>query len=310
MPTLITNSATHIREDLGDVISRISPEKTPFKTEIGTTKATATNHQFLKDALAAPNKNNAAIEGADAAASTLVTPDRISNQTQIFTGNVVVSGTLQAVDTAGSKDEFARQIAKVGSEMNRDIEAALVSSNASVAGTGSVAGKLGGAEAWIASNVQSGTGGSTAGYVGGQVGAVVAGTARPLTEVMFNTMAQQVWNAGGDPTLVLAPPLLKQKISGFTGNGTKYQQADSKTIYAGVDYYVSDFGKHNIIPHRWMSTTTVLAFDKTLWAVATLRSMKKVDIAKTGDADKKQLVTELTLECMNEAGNGKIADVN
>ena len=309
MPTLITNNATNIREDLGDVISRISPEKTPFKTEIGTAKATATNHQFLLDTLAAADKNNAAIEGADAVFGTLVPPTKISNTTQNFVKFVQVSATLQAVNTAGTKDEYARQVAKVGAELNRDIEAALVSANASVFGSGSAAGKLGGAEAWIKTNASHGAGGSTAGYTTGAVGAVVNGTVRDITEAMFNDMAQNVWDQGGDPTLVIAPGKLKQKISGFSGNGTKQQQADSKTIYAGVDYYVSDFGKHQIIPHHFMSATTVIAFDPSLWAVATLRPLKKVDLAKTGDSDKKMLVTELTLECRNEAGNGKIADV-
>ena len=310
MPTLITNNATNIREDLGDVISRISTEKTPFKTEIGTTKATNTNHQFLKETLAAANKDNAAIEGADAVFGTLTPPDKISNTTQNFVKYVQVSATLQAVNTAGSKDEYARQVAKVGAELNRDIEAALVSANAAVFGSGSTAGKLGGAEAWIKTNAFHGSGGATAGYTGGAVGAVTAGTARPITETMFNQMIQSVWTQGGDPTLVIAPGVLKQKISQFTGNGTKYQDANTKTIYQGVDYYVSDFGKHQIIPHQFMSTTTVIAYDPSLWAVATLRSLKKVDLAKTGDSDKKMLVTELTLESKNEAGNGKLADVN
>lgn len=309
MATLITNNATNVREDLGNIISRIDPEKTPFRTEIGKTKATATQHYFLKDNLAAANKDNAAIEGADAVFGTLTPPEKISNTTQNFVKFVQVSGTLRAVDTAGSKDEYLRQVAKVGAEMNRDIEAALVSANASVFGTGSTPGKLAGAEAWIKTNALHGVDGSTTGYTSGAVGAVVDGDIRDLTEDLFNEMVEGVWNAGGDPTMVIAPGKLKQKISGFTGNGTKYQQADSQTIYSGVDYYVSDFGRHQIIPHHFMSTSTVIAFDPSLWAVATLRSLKQIDLAKTGDSDKKMLVTELTLECKNEAGNGKIADV-
>lgn len=309
MATLITNNVSHVREDLGDVISRISPEKTPFKTEIGTTKATATNHYFLKDELRPANKDNAAIEGADATFGTLAPPDKISNTTQNFIGTVQVSGTLREVNTAGTKDEFARQVAKVGAEINRDIEAALVSANASVFGTGSTPGKLAGAEAWIKTNAFHGVDGSTTGYTAGAVGAVVDGDVRSLTEDLLNEMFGAVWEAGGNPEKVLAGQKLKQKISGFSGNGTKFQQADTQTIYKGVDYYVSDFGRHQIIPHHWISTSTVMAFDPSLWAVATLRSMKKVDLAKTGDSDKKMLITELTLECRNEAGNGKIADV-
>lgn len=310
MATLITNQTTHIREDLADVISNISPEKTPFKTEIGKSKASNTYHEWMRDELAAPNKNNAALEGDDANIVALDVPERLGNYTQIFEKAFSVSGTLRSVNTAGAKDELARQVAKKGAEINRDIESALVSANSSNAQSGTTARKLGGAEAWIKTNALHGTDGATAGFSGSTVGAVTAGTVRPLTEAMFNDMVEKVWSEGGDTRLVIAPGKLKQTISGFTGNGTKYQSADSQTIYQGVDYYVSDFGKHQIIPHHFMSTTTVIAFDASLWNLATLRSMKKVDLAKTGDSDKKMLITEITLECTNEKGNGKIADVS
>lgn len=307
MATLKTTDIVHKREDIGNFITNISPEETPVRTEIGKTKAKGTYHETLSDTLAAPNKNNAAVEGADAPLNALDTPVRVGNWTQIFTKDGAVARTVESVDKAGAKSEKARQIAKKGLELNRDIEAAIVSANASVA-TG--ARKLGGMEAWIKTNAQHGAGGSTAGFSNGLVGAVVAGTSRVLTEQMFNDMAQDVWAAGGDPTLVIAPGDLKVAISKFSGNATKYLEANkSKTIYAGVDYYVSNFGTHQIIPHRYMSETTVIAFDKSLWNVAVLDGVQKYDLARTGDAEKFQLVTELTLESLSEAGSGKIADV-
>lgn len=307
MPTLTTSTATNVKEDLSSIISMISPEETPFVTAIGKTKATATKHEWLQDTLAAANKDNAAAEGADASDSTLAPTVRLSNVAQIFTKDVRVSGTLQAVSTAGTSDELARQIAKAGKEIKRDIEAALVSTNATVS-VGSR--KLGGAEAWIKSNAYHGANGATIGYSAGAVGAVTAGTPRALTEAMFITMLQGVWEAGGDPKKVIAPGVLKSKISGFVGGGTKQQDAKGKTVHQAVDVYVSDFGTVDIIPHRFMSTTTVIAFDPELWNQAIVRSMNKTELAKTGDASKYQLVTELSLECLNEAGNGKIADLN
>ena len=307
MATLKTTDVKHAREDLGNFISMISPEETPFRTEIGKTKAKGTYHETLSDELDAPNKNNAAAEGADAALVALSGPVRTGNWTQIFTKDGAIAGTVQAVDLAGTKNEKARQIAKKGLELNRDIEAALISSNASVA---SGARKLGGAEASIKTNAFHGTNGATAGFSNGLIGAVTKGADRVLTEAMFKDMLQTTWKAGGDPRLVLAPGDLKVAISEFDGSATRYQDMNkSKTIYAGVDFYVSNFGTHEIIPHRYMSETTVIAFDKSLWNVAVLRGVEKSELAKSGDAEKFQLVTELTLECLNEAGNGKIADV-
>ncbi|KQY14425.1 DUF5309 domain-containing protein [Rhizobium sp. Root482] len=307
MPTLITSAVSNVKEDLSNIISMISPEETPFVTAIGKTKATATKHEWLQDTLAAANKDSAAVEGADATDSTLAGPVRISNQAQIFTKDIRVSGTLQAVSTAGTSDELARQIAKAGKEIKRDIEAALVSANPSVA-VG--ARKLGGAEAFIVTNAQHGANGATAGYSAGAVGAVTPGTARALTEPMFISMLQGIWNAGGDPKKVIAPGTLKTKISTFVGGGQKQQNAKDKTVHQAVDLYESDFGTVDILPHRFMSATTVIAFDPSLWNQAVVRSLEKKELAKTGDSDKFMLITELTLECLNEAGNGKIADLN
>lgn len=306
MATLTTTAVSHVREDIGDVISVISPEQTPFKTSIGKTKASNTYHENLLDELAPANKDNAREEGYVAPAANNTGPKRVGNATQIFGKEVSVSNTLDAVNTAGTNTELSRQMAKAGKELNRDIEAALVSGNASViSGTR----KMAGAEAWISTNVISGAGGSTPGFVGGLVGTPTEGTKWEITEEKFNELIEKIFMAGGDPDLVIAPPSLKQAISKFNGNGTKFQNADSKEIFAGIDYYVSDFGRHKIIPHRFMSEDCVIAFDKSLWAVATLRSVKKTELGVKGDSTNYMLTTELTLESRNEAGNGKLADV-
>lgn len=310
MATLKTTDVKHVREDLANAINMISPEKTPFRTEVGKTKATATRHEWLSDELAAANKDNAAAEGAAAATPSGSGPARLGNYTQIFTKSLSVSGSLQAANTAGTKNELSRQVAKAGAEINRDQEAAFVSANGSVA---SGTRKLAGAEAWIKTNALHGLTGATAGFnsTTGAVGAVTAGTERALTNTMINEVAQAVWNAGGDPTKVIAPGKIKQKISSLaSGNGVWNQNASEKTIYAGVDYYVSDFGRHQIIPHHFMSQSTVIFFDPALWNVATYRSLKINDLGKAGDSDEKQMVVEVTLESLNEAGNGKIADID
>ncbi|MFC7066094.1 SU10 major capsid protein [Brucella rhizosphaerae] len=306
MATLKTTDVKHVREDLGNYISMISPEKTPFKTEIGKSKATSTWHEFLTDELAPANAANARLEGADANEADNRGPARIGNRTQIFAKEVTIANTLQAVDTAGARNEKARQITKAGAELNRDIEAALVSANPSA----STPGMLGGAEAWIKTNALHGTGGSTAGFANNNVGAVTDGDEQELTVELLNKLFGQIWEAGGNAAQVIAPGKVKQTISALAGGvGVWQTPAEKKTIYAGVDYYVSDFGVHEIIPHHFMTKTTLIAFDKDLWNVATLRGITKNELAKTGDSDKVQIITELTLECLNEAGNGKIADI-
>jgi hypothetical protein len=45
------------------------------------------------------------------------------------------------------------------------------------------------------------------------------------------------------------------------------------------------------------------------WGVAFLRDFTMHDIAKTGDAEKRQLLLEATLESRNEGASGVVADV-
>jgi hypothetical protein len=46
-----------------------------------------------------------------------------------------------------------------------------------------------------------------------------------------------------------------------------------------------------------------------MWNVAVLRPTKNVELAKNGDNTTRQVVTELTLVCKNEAASGLIADL-
>lgn len=309
MATLVTNTQVHIREDLANVINNISPEETPVYSLLEKKKATNTRHEFLTETLNAANASNAVAEGAEFVDTALTTPVRLGNYTQISQKVINVSGTLQAVSTVGSNNEFGRQVAKAGVELKRDIEAAIVGNSASDPGGAGVARRSAGMESWIATNVLAGTGGATPGYSAGVVAAPTDGTARTLTEAMFRDAIQKAWTNGGDIKKVLVGPALKQAISGFTGNATKYTLSKDQTVTAGVDVYVSDFGRHEIIPHRYMRTRTVILFDPSLWAIATVRAMQTTDLAKTSDADRKALLTEWTLESKNELGNAKIADV-
>ena len=70
--TTSTYDAVGNREDLSDVIYDISPMDTPFMSGIARTAATATNHEWQTDSLAAAG-NNAVVEGDDAT-TTAATP--------------------------------------------------------------------------------------------------------------------------------------------------------------------------------------------------------------------------------------------
>jgi hypothetical protein len=307
MPTLVTSALTNAREDLSDVISNITPTITPFTTLIGKTKATNQRHEWLSESLSAPNANNAIADGAVAPDASATVPVKLSNMTQTFAKTVAVSGSAQAFNTVGSKNELNRQLVNKGLEIRRDIEAALISANASDAGNTR---KLGGAIAWVKSNAQVGATGTTPGYSAGIVAAPTAGTNRAFTEAMLLDALQAIFVSGGTPKKVMTGTAMKKKISTFNGNGQKQQAADKKTVQA-VSIYESDFGTVDLIAHPyWQVDTCVLAFDPDLWNAAYARSFEKKALGVVGDFDAFMLTTEVTLECVNEAGNATIRDVN
>ena len=73
--------------------------------------------------------------------------------------------------------------------------------------------------------------------------------------------------------------------------------------------YVYDFGSVEIKPDRFMRQRDALIINSDLWAVAWLRPINLVDLAKTGDNEKKLMIGEYTLEARNEAGSGGCFDL-
>ena len=317
MATYTKYDAVGQREDLTDVIYNISPTDTPIMSSIGKTKATAVNHEWQTDSLAAATTANALVEGADATSATLSPTVRYGNLTQIVGKTVQVSGTLEAVDKAGRKSEKAYQLAKGSAEIKRDIETIITANQAKVAGDGSsTARKMSSLLSFIKSNTSVGSGTTTAGADPTTIGVsarVDADTTRTFTETMLKEVVREVFSSGGTPSVLFVSPALKQTVSAFTGLAAQRYQAPvsgQATILAGADIYQSDFGQISIVPNRFMRTRDALVLDPEYAALAYLRPFQTNDLAKAGDSEKTQILAELTLEVKNEAAHGGAFDLN
>lgn len=320
--TFTTFNAKGNREDLTDMIYRITPTKTPFLSAIPKVKATATFHEWQTQDLAAVSAN-AQIEGDDVGTFTAVTPTaRLGNYTQISTKNVIISGTQQAVKSAGRNNELGYQLSMKSAELKRDMEAALLSaangvggavSNATTsathAGSTSAARYLRGLEGWIATNVDLGASGVAPVYTMGSWAAPTDGTQRAFTESQVKNVLQLAYAQGGEPDMIMVGPGQKQTFSTFTGNATRMDKAEDKTVTASVDVYVGDFGTLQVVPNRFQRSRTAFILETEKWALATLRPFDTVDLAKTGDAEKKLLTVEYTLEARNEKSSGAVKDL-
>lgn len=303
--TFASYAAIGNREDLSDVIYNVDPTDTPFLTSVPRTKASAVLHEWQTDALDTAAATNAVLEGDDATTTAVTATVRLSNTCQISDKVPRVTGTQQAVVSAGRKDELAYQIVKSAKALRRDMESSLLANNAEVTGDATTARELGGIEAWINTNTVVGATG-TAGSLGNT--ARVDGTNVAFSEANLKTVLRGCWDNGGDPDCLMVGSFVKTVASGFTGNATRFKGAEDATLQAAIDIYQHDFGEIEIIPNRFQVAESALVLQKDMWAVAYLRPVQIVNLAKTGDSERRQIIVEYSLESRNELASGAVFD--
>ena len=302
--TFDSYDAVGIREDLENVIYDISPEETPFYSSSKKVKASNTYHEWQTDALRA-STTNAHIEGDATTAEARTATTRLGNYTQIFKNAVVIPDTDKGLDKAGRASEMAYQTLKIAKEQKLDIEKALFDNNARVAGDATTARELAGTETWFTSTIQNrGTGGAHAAGTGAD--ARTDGTQTAFDQDKFDAIMQNCWEKGGKPDSVYLSAYLMNLALAFTGNNNQRSsvQAGDKKVVKSLDVYVTPWGTIEFIPSRENRGRTVHVMQDDMWAVAVLRGTNNVELAKTGDSTKRQVLTELTLVAKNEKSSG------
>lgn len=306
--TYATNDMVGIREDLVDVIYDISPTETPFMSSVARITVSQTKHEWQTDALDAA-AGNAVIEGDDATTDAATPTVRRDNQTQISDKVARVSGTGRAVNAAGRSDELDYQMLKKGRELRRDMEKALLDNNAKVVGDDTTPRELAGIVSWIKTNVDEAADGSSP--TGDGSDARSDGTQRVFTEDQLKTVLKECFDSGGMPDRLQTGAFNRQLASSFQGGRTNVQKAEDKTLHASFDVYDGDFGTLKIVPNRHQRARDALVLQMDMWAVGFLpgREFATFELAKTGDTDRRQILSEYTLEARNEAASGIVADL-
>ena len=305
-------AGTNVREDLIEKITQTNPEQTPVISGSGTATAENTFHEWQRDALRAPDKDNAALDGDDATATAKTPPSRVANTCQIFDDVIQVSGRAERVKKAGMKSALAYYKAKAYKEIQRDMEAAVVSKNLAVADNGTLAGKLAGLGRLIYTNALHGGAGATPAHTSGAATtALTAGTNRTFTEALLKTAVQQTYVAAGmTPPQLFMSPAHKTLFSAFTGiaaNRVNIAGEKQGKVIAGADVFVSDFGNLEVVPHYIMASSDfVLGLNTEYIDMAYLRSFQSTPLAKTGDSMREQVLVDATLRVRSEVAQFKI----
>lgn len=317
-----TYDATGIREELADTISRISPEETPFLSLIGTQALKTTHPEWQLDTLATPDATNNRPEGNDWTYDAVTATTRVGNYTQISDKSVIVTGSLEDIDKAGRSSEIAYQVAKKGVELKTDQEVILLANQASAAGTGNGATNRtsAGFRAWITSNDDMGSGGSSGSFSNGIQSAATNGTQRAFTKAILDSVILSTYNAGGNPTVFMCSPYVKTVFSTILDDANvvplkKDVTNGQATIVAAADAYMSDFGLITVVPNRQMARAgasyarNAFLITPSMVKLGIFRDYRVEKPAKTGDAEKRVLLTEYALIVKNEAAHGVAADL-
>ena len=319
--TVQTYNRVGIKEDLADVIYNISPTECPFMSNAGKGSASQTNHEWQTDGLAAAGAN-AQIEGDDFGNTATLATVRLGNFTQISNKVIGVSGTDQAVTNAGRGDELAYQLAKAGKEIKRDIEFTCVGAETfKTAGAAGTARNLGSVGTWYGGNI-AGTAtaannfsdaadttyANAAGAVANPTGDGLTkrnanGTTRAFTEDLLKAGLKKCFELGGNPDVVLLTASHKQTASGFNGIATNTNNIADKRVIGAVDVYVSDFNEVSFVADRHQQENRVDILEMDKWELSYLRPFETKELAKTGDSDKRMLVTEYTLTARSPNAN-------
>lgn len=195
-------------------------------TSIVGTRVTASDPEFLTpDSGVLVFDSRPVQEGSSSGEDFFMQSRSESNFTQIFRGDVALSGTAQAVSQAGMENTIATQLEYATDSIVRRINAALVF-GVKTRRTASEPGAMGGLY-----------------YFGTQSG----GLARPqtgapaLTMGLLNRAAQDVLDAGGVPDAIICGAGQAQVISTFMESQVQVAQ-DSREAGRFVDSFVTSAG--------------------------------------------------------------------
>lgn len=279
------------KESLLDLVVTIDPLETFVTSNAPKVKVTDIFHSWtLKSPRSVASRSQA--EGADPIYDNTYTT-RASNMTQIISVGYELTGTRKAVDATGG-DPWARERNEAMVALKNALEHDVIRGSMVTAESG-VAGKMKGLKNFASTLATSRSGVS-------------------LGEAMVNDILGAAWAQGVRIDTILVGRTLKSRISGFTAGNTKFVPAGDKTIWGVVDVLETDFGRVRVVLHRFVTVSgdtnqDFLAYDSKYVKMGYLREPQYEKLAKTGDADREQIICEATLQVDSEKAVAYIAKV-
>lgn len=231
--------------------------------------------------------SDAALEGADVNVDTSRPRTRLSNYTQIIKKDVIVSGTVQAVEMLGGiANEFDYQKQKKIREAVRDLEKMAIQGKVSANSIGSATAYRTAKGIWdhITTNSTSLT---------------------TLTPDNLDSIIEDAWEAGAqDLDIIVVDNLFKRAIDRFQDSRVRVMQDAAGSFKRQVMTYSGTYGTQRVVLSRWMPANSLMVLSSQRIKVLPLRgrSFSFQMVAKTGDSDKGMVIGEYTTEVKNANG--------
>lgn len=320
-----------IKENVSNIITNITPDETPAYSTFKKFSVKNRLYEWQTDSLAVPSDNNKQ-EGDVVTVQTSVATTMLNNRTQISYKSLSVTDTAQAVSTYGRGNEYDYQVMKKGRELKTDVEIGLLKNAAkAVGGTGGTNRISAGLPTWL-TNIARGTA-----PTGDGSDTVDTSTAIPMTALtyaMCATAMTMAFQAGGAPSILMLPPILKRSFSGLAFSSTpstadvRYNlSSDRPAVAVGtVEKWLSDFGTVDVVVNRQMARVTgsgiggvagtqnmlnnaAFFVDPSKVRIGILQDTEVVPLSKRGLADEAFIRNEWTLELSAPTAHAAIYNV-
>ena len=226
-------------------------------------------------------------EGADGKQAVARARTRPSNYIQTFSRAVNVSGVQEAIKKLGGiTSEIDYQIMQAMRQLALELEKTILMGVISQSGDGSSSYRtMGGLWAMISTNRTADSG--------------------SVDTDAIESDIRTIWDAGGVPRAIVTTGKLAQDIANLYASRI---QTDVATTIGGVNVtsIINPLGEGPIaiIPHRMVADGEYYMLDAARIGLGYLRPFFMKDLADDGDADKRWIGGDYTLELMNEKAHG------
>jgi hypothetical protein len=222
-------------------------------------------------------------------------------------------------------------------DLRRDVEAIAVGRQASVVDDGSsTAGRTAGLGAWIKTNTDYGTNGAAGGFQTNDklIDTPTPGEARALTWEGVRDQLEAIYNAGGNPSIMMSVPGVIKRVNSFlfSSSGAPYRATPTANVQGTspanqaaqgwISVVLSDFGIDlSLVDNRLQQVydsgddpvedvADVFLLDPAYLGLSYLEGYRNDALGKTGLSDMRQLSVTWMTKCFREDAHANIADID